>query len=127
MDDKQILQNANRSATQAGLIALAFQDFAAKLIKHVRSGHALDDVCLATLRDTCIRDLKNSTMIGMSFEEEAETFRQAIENAQKLLDGTKVVTKVKVSGWTYSANNNVGHGCIGVFSLLVYWLGLINK
>jgi hypothetical protein len=87
MDDKQILQNANRSATQAGLIALAFQDFAAKLIKHVRSGHALDDACLATLRDTCIRDLKNSTMIGMSFEEEAETFRHAIENAQKLLDG----------------------------------------
>ena len=39
MDDKQILQNANRSATQAGMIALAFQDFAAKLIKHVRSGH----------------------------------------------------------------------------------------
>ena len=87
MDDKQILQNANRSATQAGMIALAFLDFAAKLIKHVRSGHPLDDASLATLRDNCIRDLKNSTMIGMSFEEEAETFRQAIENAEKLLDG----------------------------------------
>jgi hypothetical protein len=87
MDDKQILQNANRSATQAGMIALAFQDFAAKLIKHVRGGHAFDDASLATLRDNCIRDLKNSTIIGMSFEEEAETFRQAIENAEKLLDG----------------------------------------
>ena len=87
MDDKQILQNANRSATQAGMIALAFQDFAAQLIKHVRSGHPLDDTSLAILRDNCIRDLKNSTMTGMSFEEEAETFRQAVENAEKLLDG----------------------------------------
>ena len=87
MDEKQILQNAKRSATQAGMIALAFQDFAAQLIKHVRSGHRLDDASLATLRDNCIRDLKNSTIIGMSFEEEAETFRQAIENAEKLLDG----------------------------------------
>jgi hypothetical protein len=87
MDDKQILQNANRSATQAGMIALAFLDFAAKLIKHVRRGYPLDDASLATLRDSCIRDLKNSTMIGMSLEEEAETFRQAIENAEKLLDG----------------------------------------
>ncbi len=87
MDDKQILQNANRSAAQAGLIALAFQDFAAKLIKHVRSGHPLDDASLATLRDNCIRDLKNSTILGMSVEDEAETFRQAIENAEKLLDG----------------------------------------
>lgn len=87
MDDKQILQNANRSATQAGMIALAFQDFAAQLIKHVRSGYPLDDASLATLRDNCIRDLKNSTILGMSVEEEAETFRQAIENAEKLLDG----------------------------------------
>ena len=87
MDDKQILQNANRSATQAGMIVLACLEFAANLIKHVRSGHPLDDASLATLRDNCIRDLKNSTMIGMSFEEEAETFRQAIENAEKLLDG----------------------------------------
>jgi len=87
MDDKQILQNANRSATQAGMIALAFLDFATKLIKHVRSGHPLDDASLATLRDNCIRDLKNSTMVGMSFEDEAEIFRQAIENAEKLLDG----------------------------------------
>jgi hypothetical protein len=86
MDDKQILQNANRSATQAGMIVLAFLDFAAKLIKHVRSGHPLDDASLAALRDNCIRDLKNSTMIGMSLEEEAETFRQAIENAEKLFD-----------------------------------------
>jgi hypothetical protein len=87
MDDKQILQNAKRSAAQAGMIALAFQDFAAKLIKHVRSGHPLDDAALATLRGDCIRDLKNSTMIGLSIEEEAETIRQAIENAEKLLDG----------------------------------------
>lgn len=87
MDDKQILQNAKRSAAQAGMIALAFQDFAAQLIKHARSGYLLDDDSLATFRGNCIRDLKNSTMIGMSFEEEAETFRQAIENAEKLLDG----------------------------------------
>lgn len=86
MDDKQILQNANCSAAQAGMIALAFQDFAAKLIKHVRNGHPLDDASLATLRGNCIRDLKNSTITGMSFEEEAETFRQAVENAEKLLD-----------------------------------------
>jgi hypothetical protein len=38
------------------------------------------------LRDNCIRDLKNSTMTGMSLEEEAEIFRQAVENAEKLLD-----------------------------------------
>lgn len=87
MDDKQILQNAKRSATQAGMIALAFQNFAGQLIKHVRSGHPLDDASLAILRDNCIRDLKNSTITGMSLEEEAETFRQAIENAEKLLDG----------------------------------------
>jgi hypothetical protein len=87
MDDKQILQNANRSATQAGMIALTFQDFAAQLIKHVRSGYPLDDTSLAILRDNCIRALKNSTMTGMSFEEEAETLRQAVENAEKLLDG----------------------------------------
>ncbi len=87
MDDKQILQNAKRSATQAGMIALAFQDFTAKLIEHVRSGHPLDDVSLATLCDNCIRNLKNSTVTGMSFEEEAETLRQAVENAEKLLDG----------------------------------------
>jgi hypothetical protein len=86
MDDKQILQNAKRSATQAGMIALAFQDFAAKLIRHARSRGLLDDASLASLRDNCIRDLKNSTITGMSLEEEAETFRQAVENTEKLLD-----------------------------------------
>jgi hypothetical protein len=90
MDDKQILQNATRSAAQAGMIALAFQNFAAQLIRHVRSGHLLDDISLGILRDNCIRDLKNSTMSGMSFEEEAETLRQAVENAEKLLDGAIV-------------------------------------
>jgi hypothetical protein len=39
-----------------------------------------------TLRDNCLRDLKNSTIIGMSLEDEAEIFRQAVENAEKLLD-----------------------------------------
>jgi hypothetical protein len=87
MDDKEILQNAKRSATQAGMITLALQNFAAQLIKHVRNGHLLDDADLATFRDNCIRDLKNSTLTGMSLEDEAETFRQAVENAKKLLDG----------------------------------------
>ena len=87
MDDKQILQNATRSAAQAGMIALAFQDFTAQLIKHVMSGYPLDDVALMTLRNNCIRDLKNSSVIGISLEEEAEIFRQAVENAEKLLDG----------------------------------------
>ena len=87
MDDKQILQNAKRSATQAGMIALAFQDFAAKLIKHVRSGHRLDDASLATLRDHCIRDLKTSTLVGMYFETEAENLRTGIDKAEKVPQG----------------------------------------
>ncbi|MEO6381276.1 MAG: hypothetical protein ABI146_00780 [Nitrobacter sp.] len=87
MDDKQILQNATRSAAQAGMIALAFQDFTAQLIKHVISGYLLDEVSLMTLRNNCIRDLKNASVVGISLEEEAEIFRQAVENAEKLLDG----------------------------------------
>jgi hypothetical protein len=87
MDDKQILQNATRSAAQAGMIALAFQDFTAQLIRHVLSGHLLDDISLMTLRNNCIRDLKNASVVGISLEEEAEIFRQAVENAEKLLDG----------------------------------------
>ena len=86
MDDKQILQNATRSAAQAGMITLAFQNFTAQLIRHVLSGHLLDDASLMMLRNNCIRDLKNSTITGMSLEEEAEIFRQAVENAEKLLD-----------------------------------------
>ena len=86
MDDKQILQNATRSAAQAGMITLAFQDFTAQLIRHVLSGYLLDDLSLMTLRNNCIRDLKNSSVTGMSLEEEAEIFRQAVENAEKLLD-----------------------------------------
>lgn len=87
MDDKQVLQNATRSAAQAGMIVLAFQNFTAQLIKHVLSGNMLDDNSLMMLRDSCIRDLKNSTITGMSLEDEAEIFRQAVENAEKLLDG----------------------------------------
>ncbi|MEH6951352.1 hypothetical protein V4R08_08370 [Nitrobacter sp. NHB1] len=86
MDEKQILQNATRSAAQAGMITLVFENFTAQLIRHVLSGHLLDDTSLMMLRDNCIRDLKNSTMTGMSLEEEAEVFRQAVENATKLLD-----------------------------------------
>jgi hypothetical protein len=86
MDDKQILQNATRSAAQAGMITLVFENFTAQLIKYVLSGQLLDDDSLMMLRDNCIRDLKNSTMTGMSLEEEAEIFRQAVENAEKLLD-----------------------------------------
>jgi hypothetical protein len=86
MDDKQILQNATRSAAQAGMITLVFENFTAQLIKYVLSGQLLDEDSLMMLRDNCIRDLKNSTMTGMSLEEEAEIFRQAVENAEKLLD-----------------------------------------
>ena len=68
------------------MITLVFENFTAQLIRFVLSGHLLDDTSLMTLRDNCIRDLKNSTMTGMSLEEEAEIFRQAVENAQKLLD-----------------------------------------
>jgi hypothetical protein len=63
-----------------------FENFTAQLIKFILSGHVLDDISLMMLRDGCIRDLKNSTMTGMSLEEEAEIFRQAVENAEKLLD-----------------------------------------
>jgi hypothetical protein len=86
MDDRQILQNATRSAAQAGMITLVFENFTAQLIRFVLSGHVLDDMSLLMLRDSCIRDLKNSTMTGMSLEEEAEIFKQAVENAEKLLD-----------------------------------------
>jgi hypothetical protein len=68
------------------MITLVFENFTAQLIRFVLSGHLLDDTSLMTLRDNCIRDLKNSTMTGMSLEEEAEVFRQAVENATKLLD-----------------------------------------
>lgn len=86
MDDKQILQNATRSAAQAGMITLAFENFTAQLIRYVLSGHLLDDDSLMMLRDNCLRDLKNSTITGMSLEDEVEIFRQAVENAEKLLD-----------------------------------------
>ena len=86
MDDRQILQNATRSAAQAGMITLVFENFTAQLIKFILSGNVLDDISLMMLRDSCIRDLKNSTMTGMSLEEEAEIFKQAVENAEKLLD-----------------------------------------
>jgi hypothetical protein len=68
------------------MITLVFENFTARLIRYVLSGHLLDDTSLMRLRDDCIRDLKNSTMTGMSLEEEAEVFRQAVENATKLLD-----------------------------------------
>jgi hypothetical protein len=68
------------------MITLVFENFTARLIRYVLSGYLLDDTSLMRLRDDCIRDLKNSTMTGMSLEEEAEVFRQAVENATKLLD-----------------------------------------
>jgi hypothetical protein len=68
------------------MITLVFENFTAQLIKYVLSGQLLDEDSLMMLRDNCIRDLKNSTMTGMSLEEEAEVFRQAVENAEKLLD-----------------------------------------
>ena len=83
----RILQNANRSATQAGMIALAFLDFAAKVIKHVRSGHPLDDASLATLRDNCIRDLKNSTMIRNVSRGRGRNLQAGYRRRGKLLDG----------------------------------------
>ncbi|GAB1716916.1 MAG: hypothetical protein NTAFB05_19580 [Nitrobacter sp.] len=86
MDDKQILQNATRSAAQAGMITLVFENFTAQLIKFILSGNVLDDISLMMLRDDCIRDLKNSTITGISLEEEAEIFKQAVENAEKLLN-----------------------------------------
>jgi hypothetical protein len=71
------------------MITLVFENFTAQLIRYVLSGHFLDDDSLKMLRDNCIRDLKNSTMTGMSLEEEAEIFRQAVENAEKLLDAAR--------------------------------------
>jgi hypothetical protein len=68
------------------MITLAFENFTAQLIRYVLSGHLLDDDSLMMLRDNCLRDLKNSTITGMSLEDEAEIFRQAVENAEKLLD-----------------------------------------
>lgn len=80
MDEKdKIIANARSSAMVMGMTAMGLQDFVASIIKQAREGVALTDEVLAEMIEKCIVNLKNSEMTGTSIQQEAETFRGAID------------------------------------------------
>ena len=87
MSGRSVETNLRLSLGRAGLITMGLQDFAAKLIAHVSAGGTLDDNALASIRASCVLDLKNSDATGPSIEQQAEVFRKAIDDLEKLVDG----------------------------------------
>lgn len=86
MDDKEIIANYRRSAAITGMIVLGLKNFAASLIAHVRGGGTLDDAVLAQLREDCLIKAKNTDVVGLPIEHEANIIRQIVENLEKLID-----------------------------------------
>ena len=75
-----------RNTMVLSILALSFQDFAARIIRHVLRGGALDDAAFAEFKAAGVRYLKNLHTEGISIEQEAEAFWQAIETFQQFAD-----------------------------------------
>jgi hypothetical protein len=86
LSDQEALAGWKRNAVQMGLVVLSLQDFATRIVRHVLRGGTLDDVGIASIKDACIRNLKNIDAEGMSMNQEAETFGKAIENLQQFMN-----------------------------------------
>ena len=78
--------NLRMNLARMGVIAGGLQDFAAQLIAHASSGSTLDDGTLASIRTSCIQNLKNMDASGPSLEQQARFIGRAIEEFEKLVD-----------------------------------------
>jgi hypothetical protein len=86
MDNQDHIRNLQESGMQLGMLALSLEDFSIQIIRHVLRGGVLDDEAFSEIKATAIRNLKNSAATGLSIEREAETFRKALEDFDKLMD-----------------------------------------
>ena len=67
-------------------LALSMQDFAAQIIARGRKAR-LTRSALDEIRQICVLNTKNSHMSGFPIEQEAEVFRQAIDQLEKFMEG----------------------------------------
>jgi hypothetical protein len=74
------------SAAQLALVALCLENFATRIMRHIRRGGALGDAALERIKERCIRDLKNAEATGLGIQQESEVLRQAIGHLQHLMD-----------------------------------------
>jgi hypothetical protein len=87
MDNKdQIIENSRRSVAVLIGVAFGLRSFATGLIRHAQSGGTLDDSALAELRRRCLVKTKNTDVIGMGIEHEADLLRKVVEELEKLID-----------------------------------------
>jgi hypothetical protein len=75
-----------RTATQAGALIMAMQDFAIRILRRARRGHPVDDAALAEIRAATVRYLKNLQTMGLAIEDEADIIGQALEQLDQLID-----------------------------------------
>lgn len=69
-----------------GAAMMGAAQFAQDLIAHVRTGGALDDATLQSLRNKSVVGIKDCSTGGMSMQAEANTVAQAATMLERLLD-----------------------------------------
>jgi hypothetical protein len=87
MDDKEIIANHRFSLMSLAMVAASLEDFASQIIRRVLAGGALNDETFASIKTTCIINLKNSQASGLPIETEAQAFRKALSDLEQFMNG----------------------------------------
>ena len=86
MDEQERFVNAVASVARFAVISCGLEDFATKVIRHVRRGLPFTRTQLANIKAECVRDTKNVDVSGFPIEREAELLRQAFDDLEKFID-----------------------------------------
>lgn len=85
-DDQKRIANLQASVVRLGTILGALESFATEILAGARINPRLSTEILRAARDHSIQNLKNANVTGLSIDCEAETLRQAIEDAKQIMD-----------------------------------------
>jgi hypothetical protein len=74
------------SSAQLSIVAMWLKTFASEIIGHVLNGHALDYLAVQNIKANCVRDIKNTDVIGIEITQEADLLGKALQIFEKMAD-----------------------------------------
>jgi hypothetical protein len=78
--------NLRKSTARLALLSMSLQDFATQVLAHALRRDAIDHETIQAIRSRCIINLKNSHSEGVSINDEAEVFGEAVSDLEQFMD-----------------------------------------
>jgi hypothetical protein len=87
MGNEEEIAGWRHNATLLSPITLGLNNFLIQILSLYCAREGFDIAALMEAKEECLRQLKNFEVAGMSIDDEAKMFRQALSAVERLIDG----------------------------------------